>query len=104
MMGKQLCRQRQPGQMDLHREADRQTRTDHTVVYKVLRYSLIGSPLSLSLRCTKCLYAKSSQSNITMMCKSIINYKYSIASLQSATEIGADNLQKRGGKKGLICL
>ena len=37
-----------------------------------------------------------------MMCKSIINYKYSIASLQSATEIGADNLQKT--EKGLFSL
>ena len=34
------------------------------------------------------------------MYKSIINYKYSIASLQSATEIGADNLLKT--EKGFV--
>lgn len=54
------------------------------------------------------LHTKSSQSGIiTMMCKSAINYKYSIASLQSATEIGADNLQKQRGcvlLKNVLCL
>lgn len=98
MMGKQHWPDRETGGLTQRgRQTDRPYR--HTNVYKVLRFStdwLSFLCLSLSLSTwTKCLYAKSSQPSITMMCKSIINYKYSIASLQSATEIGVDNLQKQ---------
>lgn len=64
---------------------------DYTDVYKVLHFSLIGCFLSLSLS----LSSQSSQLSIAMTCKSVKDYKYSIASLQSATEISVDNLLKQ---------
>lgn len=86
----------------MNEQRGNQKGTDHTDVYKVLRFSLIllyfvCSFLSHSLFFfTKTdVVMQSSQSIITMMCKSIINYKYSIASLQSATGRGADNLKKQ---------
>lgn len=58
---------------------------------KVLHFSLIGCFLSLSLS----LSSQSSQLSIAMTCKSVKDYKYSIASFQSATEISVDNLLKQ---------
>lgn len=60
-------------------------------MYKVLHFSLIGCFLSLSLS----LSSQSSQLSIAMTCKSVKDYKYSIASFQSATEISVDNLLKQ---------
>lgn len=77
--------------LNTERRTDRQMCIDYTDVYKVLHFSLIGCFLSLSLS----LSSQSSQLSIAMTCKSVKDYKYSIASLQSATEISVDNLLKQ---------
>lgn len=77
--------------LNTERRTDRQMCMDYTDVYKVLHFSLIGCFLSLSLS----LSSQSSQLSIAMTCKSVKDYKYSIASLQSATEISVDNLLKQ---------
>lgn len=86
-----MTRDSQDKTLNTERRTDRQMCMDYTDVYKVLHFSLIGCFLSLSLS----LSSQSSQLSIAMTCKSVKDYKYSIASLQSATEISVDNLLKQ---------
>lgn len=86
-----MTRDNQDKTLNTERRTDRQMCMDYTDVYKVLHFSLIGCFLSLSLS----LSSQSSQLSIAIMCKSVKDYKYSIASFQSATEISVDNLLKK---------
>lgn len=104
MMGKPDQTERQSRQMDTERQTHWQTDMyrPHRCVQSIAFFTDWLSSLSRSLFFSLCLshhgqnvFMQSLVSLANMICKSIINYKYSIASLQSATEIGADNLQKQ---------